>query len=151
MKSSTKNVAKSVRDVSYYRQRYRNRVFAKLVSFITEQAQRDRVTKKDIAERLNKDRGLISRLLSQPSNLTLDTISDLLLAFDAEAEPPEIVLFADRRPPNYVHPLIRRVLNITPRREILKAESAGSRDTTLPISDPNRPSVRIETTTTAGQ
>src|SRR5260370_379049 len=113
MKSSTKNAARSVRDISYYRQRYRNRVFSKLVSFITEQAQRGHVSKKDIAERLDKDPGLISRVLSQPSNLTLDTISDLLLAFDAEAEPPEIILFKDRRPSNYIHPLIARVLNVS--------------------------------------
>ena len=104
MKSSTVNVAKSVRDISYYRQRYRNRVFSKLVAWITEQAQQEHVTRKDVAERLKKDPGQISRLLSQPSNLTLDTISDLLLAFDAEAEPPDIVKFQDRRASNHLHP-----------------------------------------------
>jgi transcriptional regulator with XRE-family HTH domain len=110
MKSSIRNDgAKTVRDISYYRQRYKNRFHAKLVSWINETAQRDHVTQKDIAERLNKDPAAISRLLSEPSNLTLETVSDILLAFDAEAEPPEIIEFRDRRPANYVHPLIARV------------------------------------------
>jgi len=109
MKSSIKNDPKPLRDIAYYKQRYRNRVFAKLVSFITEQAEKHRLTQKDIAERVGKDPALISRLLSAPSNLTLDTISELLLALDAEAEPPEIVQFKDRRPPNHIHPLMARV------------------------------------------
>ena len=109
MKSSTKNGAKSVRDIEYYRTRFQNRVFAKLVDFITTEAQRDHITKKEMAERLGKDPGQLSRLLSQPSNLTLDTISDLLLALNAEAEPPEIARFADKRAPNFVHPLISRI------------------------------------------
>ena len=104
MKSSTRNAAKTNRDISYYRQRYKNRVFSKIVSFVAEQAQREQMTKKDIAEKLNKDPALISRWLSQPSNLTLDTISDLLLALDAEAEPPEIMLFKDKPAPNYMNP-----------------------------------------------
>jgi len=126
-------------------------VFSKLVAFITEQAQREHATKKDIAERLDKDPGLISRLLNQPSNLTLDTISDLLLAFDAEAEPPEIIFFKDQRPPNYIHPLIARVMKVAPNQGLLKAESAGARDATLPASDPGRPRVKIETATAVGQ
>jgi hypothetical protein len=98
-----------VREIEYYRRRFQNRVFGKLLDFITAEAQRDHITKKEMAERLGKDPGHLSRLLSQPSNLTLDTISDILLALDAEAEPPEPVRFSDRRPPNYVHPLIARV------------------------------------------
>lgn len=112
MKSSTKNDPKPIREFAYYQQRYRNRVFSKLVAFIAEQAQKQKITRKDIAERIRKDPAHISRLLSNAGNLTLDTISDLLLALDAEAEPPEIVLFKDRRPPNYVHPLMARALNI---------------------------------------
>lgn len=114
MKSSTRNAAKSARDVSYYRKRYQNRFFAKLVAFINEEAQRDKITKKDMADRLGKDPGQLSRLLNHPSNLTLDTVSDLLLALDAEAEPPEIVRFKDRRAPNFVHPLIAKITGASP-------------------------------------
>jgi transcriptional regulator with XRE-family HTH domain len=123
MKSSTKTAAKSARDISYYRQRYKNRVYAKLVSWISDEAKRQQLTKKDIAERLNKDPGQISRLLKQSSNLTLDTISDLLLAFDAEAEPPEITKPA----PNYIHPLMARVLNVDVKPGILKVDSTTSK------------------------
>ena len=83
MKSSTRNEPKTTRDIAYYRQRHRNRVFSKLVSFILEQAERNRLTKKDIAERLNKAQVKFLGSLNRPGNLTLDTISDLLLAFDA--------------------------------------------------------------------
>ncbi len=109
MKSFTKNAAKSARDIAYYRRRYENCCFEKLVAWIAEECQKQQITKKDLAERMGKDPGQVSRLLSAPSNLTLNTISDLLLAFDAEAEPPEIVLFKDRSAPNYIHPLIARV------------------------------------------
>ena len=151
MKSSTKNAAKSVREISYYRQRYRNRVFSKLVSFITEQAQRDHVSKKDIAERLDKDPGLISRILNQPSNLTLDTISDILLAFDAEAEPPEIVSFKDRRAPNFIHPLMARVLNLQSKHDTLRSNSTNATNAKLSAFDPTRLNVKVESTTAAGR
>lgn len=129
MKSFTKNDPKSIRDIAYYQQRYRNRVFSKVVSFITQQAQKQRLTQKDIAEKIRKDPAQLSRLLSSPSNLTLDTISDLLLAFDAEAEPPTIVLFEDRPQANYMHPLIARALDIPPpsQRAKVKSTSAGTK------------------------
>jgi transcriptional regulator with XRE-family HTH domain len=115
MKSTTKNATKSVRDIHYYRQRFKNRVHSKLVSWVSDEASRLKLTKKDIAERLGKDPGQISRLLNQPSNLTLDTISDMLLAFDSEAEPFEITLFQDKAVPNYMHPLIAKVLKVSPK------------------------------------
>lgn len=150
MKSSTKSAAKTAREISYYRQRYRNRVFSKLVSFITEQAQQNHVTKKDVAELLGKDPGLISRILNQPSNLTLDSISDLLLAFDAEAEPPDIVLFKDRPAPNFMHPLIARVLKVQPKQGLLRTESSGA-PKPLPASDPTKMVVKFETATATGR
>jgi transcriptional regulator with XRE-family HTH domain len=126
MKYSIKNDPKPLRDVAYYKQRFRNRVFSNLVSFITEQAQKQQLTQKDIAERTRKDPALVCRLLSSPSNLTLDTISEFLLAFDAEAEPPEIVLFKDRRPPNFIHPLMARALNIAPQTpKVVKPNPSG--------------------------
>lgn len=146
MSNTTKNEAKSLRDISYYSQRYRNRVFSKLVSFIAEQCKDGGITKKDIAERLNKDPALISRWLSQPSNLTLDTISELLVAFDAEAEPPEIVLFKDRREPNFIHPLMARVLNRSGGASVFKPSSVGEANVTLP-SNSNVIVYRPQTTT----
>jgi transcriptional regulator with XRE-family HTH domain len=151
MKFSTKNAVKSARDISYYRKRYQNRFFANLVAFINEEAQREQITKKDMAERLGKDPGQLSRLLNHPSNLTLDTVSDLLLALDAEAEPPEIVRFEDRRPANYLHPLMARVLNLQPDAGLLKADSSGGRKLKLSPANPDRPTIEFEFSTGSGR
>lgn len=103
---------KSRRDISYFRQRFKNRLFGKLANFFVEEAARTGVTKSDIAFRLDKDPSQITRWLSNPGNLTLDTISDLLLAMDAEAEPPAIIRFSERTKPNYAHPLIARATGV---------------------------------------
>lgn len=147
MKSSIKNDPKSRRDIAYYQQRYRNRVFSVLIAFIAEQAEKYGLTKKDIAERLNKDPALISRLLKEPSNLTLDTISDLLLAFNAEPEPPRIVLFKDRPTPNYIHPLMARALNVAPPASVAKVDSNATSGV-ISVSN-TAPGVRVSITATA--
>jgi transcriptional regulator with XRE-family HTH domain len=98
------------RDLHYYRQRYKNRFASKLFSFYEEESKRKGISKKTIADRLGKDPAQISRWLLHPSNLTLETVSDLLLALDAEAEPPAIVRFSERAVRNYAHPVIARFL-----------------------------------------
>ena len=133
MKSSTKNAHKSARDIAYYTQRYRNRVFSKLVSWVADYAARNKLTRKDVADILNKDPAQITRWLKHPGNLTLDTIAELALAFDAEPEPPEFVFFKDRAQPNYMHPLIARALNVstpTPPAQA-KPSNAGNGELTL--------------------
>ena len=147
MKSSTKNDPKAIRDISYYQQRHRNRVFSKIVTFISDQAQQQQLTQKDIADRIRKSPSVLSRILSSPSNLTLDTISDILLAVDAEAEPPEIVLFRDRRPANYMHPLMARALNI-PRsnQNISKSQSTIQGEKVLK-SSPSQFNIEFKATT----
>jgi transcriptional regulator with XRE-family HTH domain len=90
---------KSDRDIFYYRQRMKNRVFAKLVQFFAEEAERTGITKKDISKILRKDPAQITRWLSAPTNLTLDTISDLLLALDAEID-ISVIRFSDREKRN---------------------------------------------------
>jgi hypothetical protein len=91
------------RDLFYYRARQRNRIFEELVGFFAECAQHDGVTKKLIASRLKRDPAQVTRWLSQPSNLTLDTISDLLRAMDAELE-VSVKGFHDFAVPNDIHP-----------------------------------------------
>lgn len=93
------------RDRSYYQQRQRNRVFAALVEFFAEEAGNGRITKKGLADALGKDPSQITRWLSAPSNLELDTISDVLLAMGAEMD-YRIVRLHERPSANYVHPLI---------------------------------------------
>jgi transcriptional regulator with XRE-family HTH domain len=91
------------RDVAYFRQRQKNRIFTELVSFFAQEAERSGLTKKDLAELLEKDPAQITRWLSAPSNFELDTLSDLLLALGAEMD-HRIVRFDDRAKPNYAHP-----------------------------------------------
>lgn len=102
---NTSKPALKRRDRAYYQQRQRNRVFAALVEFFAEEAENGRITKKGLADALGKDPSQISRWLSVPSNLELDTISDVLLAMGAEMDHC-IVRLNERPGANYVHPLI---------------------------------------------
>jgi transcriptional regulator with XRE-family HTH domain len=98
------------RDIQYYRQRHKNRVFEEIVAFFAEEAERRGITKKDIADRLRRDPAQITRWLSSPTNLTLDTISDILLALNAEMD-HRVVRLSERPKANVMHPLIARVTN----------------------------------------
>lgn len=109
MANTSKTEPKRSREIYYYRQRLKNRVFSKLAAFFAEEAEKSGVSKKDIAILLNKDQAQITRWLSNPSNLTLETISDILLALNAELE-PHIVKFSDRVPRNFTHPLIAKFI-----------------------------------------
>jgi hypothetical protein len=110
MENSANNWKKMPREMFYFRQRYKNAVFAKLQSFFCEEAEKNGITKATIATRLNRDPAQITRWLSSPGNLTLDTFSDLLFAMEAEAEPPVIVKLNEQREPNYMNPLIAKII-----------------------------------------
>ncbi|MDP1547854.1 MAG: helix-turn-helix transcriptional regulator [Anaerolineales bacterium] len=93
------------RDRAYYRQRQKNRVFTELVQFVADEAERRGITKRELAEVVERDPAQITRWLSAPSNFELDTLSDILLALGAEMD-HRIVRFSDRAKPNDVHPLV---------------------------------------------
>lgn len=93
------------RDVYYYRARNKNRVFEKLVSFFAAEAERTGITKKALAEMLDRDPAQITRWLSAPGNLTLDSISDLLLALGAEMD-YDVAKFSERGLSNFTHPFM---------------------------------------------
>ncbi len=114
MDNTTKAAPKSKRDIAYYRQRFKNRVFEELLRFFVQEAERTGVTKRDLAIALDKDPAVISRIFKEPGNLTLETISDILLALDAEAEPPQIIRFEERAIPNEMHDLMAKVLGQLP-------------------------------------
>jgi hypothetical protein len=101
--TSKRDKAISRRDRAYYRRRQQNRVYVKLAQFFANEAEAGRITKKEIAEKLEKDAAQITRWLSTPSNLELDTISDILLSMGAEMD-HAVVRFSDRAKPNYFHP-----------------------------------------------
>lgn len=82
------------RDIAYYRQRQKNRVFTAMAAFFAEEAEKGNITKKELANRLGRDPAQITRWLSAPSNFELDTLSDILLAMGAEID-HHIVRFSD--------------------------------------------------------
>lgn len=108
--ASTSNKMSRPREVAFYRQRLKNRFFTALVKFFADEAYRKGVTKKDIASYLGRDPAQITRWLSAPSNMTLDTISDLLLALEAEPGRLSIERFEEKIKPNYAHPLMGDLL-----------------------------------------
>jgi hypothetical protein len=103
-------IRKSRRDVAYYKQRQRNRVFEELVAFVAGEAKRRGASKKELADVTERDPSQITRWLTAPSNLETDTITELLLPFDAEME-YRIVRFSDRAKPNYAHPVVAQFMN----------------------------------------
>ena len=96
------------RELAYFRQRLKNRVFGEMTAFFAEEAERSGITKRVLVDKLNRDPAQITRWLMVPSNLTLETISDLLLALEAEVD-CRIVRFADRPKANEIHPYVASV------------------------------------------
>jgi hypothetical protein len=108
MENTSKLSPVSDRDIFYYRQRSKNRLFEALTAFFAEEAERRGISKRDVAECLRRDPASITRWLTAPSNLTLDTISDLLLSLGAEMD-YAVAKFEDRPRPNEMHPLIAQI------------------------------------------
>lgn len=74
---------------AYYKQRFQQKTFAKLAKAFAERAEEFGVTKSCIAAMIDRDKAQVNRLLAHPSNMTLDTFSELALALNYE---PTIIL-----------------------------------------------------------
>lgn len=109
MENTLKLSPVSDRDIFYYQRRNQNRLFEALTSFFAEEAERRGISKKDISDAIRRDPASITRLLSTPSNVTADTISNFLLSLGAEMD-YRIVRFSERATANEMHPLVERVL-----------------------------------------
>jgi len=87
---------------AYFQARLRNRLFNFVLSKFGEE-QKKGLTQAALARRIGKKPDVVNRWLGSPSNLTLDTLSDLLLGISAE----EFIAASSslfRRPPrNYSH------------------------------------------------
>ena len=66
-----------------YRRRLQHRIQRLLRKAFHEEQKRTDLTQKEYAERIDKDKSKVNRWLSIPSNLTLETISDLLLDWES--------------------------------------------------------------------
>lgn len=82
--------------LTYFRHRLKQRIFQALL----KEFKRSGVTKADLARRLGKEPAQISRLLSGPGNVTLETVSDVLFALSG-AELSTSVEYPLRRATNY--------------------------------------------------
>lgn len=72
--------------IAYFRARLRNRLYDLVVSEFLRQTSANNLSKADLARRIHRRPEQVTRWLSAPSNWTLDTLSDLLLAMGAEPE-----------------------------------------------------------------
>jgi hypothetical protein len=140
--NTTSNPTLNAGDIAYYRQRNRNRIFESVWWLFVKEADRCGLTKKAIALRLGKEPSQITRWLSGPGNWTLDTLSDLLLAMDAELD-PTIARFSESATPNYVHPYAREswtntAWTGTESRTTLRTEAAKTQTSGLRFTVPIR-------------
>jgi hypothetical protein len=86
----------------YFQERFRGRLFEFLVDrFIIEQG--NGLTKAKLARRIGKSPEVINRWLGAPSNLTADSISDLMLGICAEELEMDGSRLLNRVPINYAH------------------------------------------------
>ncbi len=74
-------------DPEFRRLFMQERTIGELTEMICREMQRSGVTKKELARRLGKSQGLISQWLSGGRNLTLRSLSDILLALDLSLDP----------------------------------------------------------------
>ena len=68
----------------YFRRLNRNLVLEEILRVFRQKSRLEGLTQVELANRLGMDPGQLSRTLREPSNLKLDTISDLLLGMNAE-------------------------------------------------------------------
>ena len=137
MENTSKLPAVSDRDIFYYRQRSKNRLFEAITAFFAQEAECRDLTQRDIAECLRRDPAQISRWLSSPSNLTAESVSDLLLSLGAEMD-YSVAKFDNRRLHNDMHPLIARTFAPEPTRDIFRKD-ATSNTSTIELRTPGFP------------
>ena len=75
------------KDLEYHRQRLRETIFEEVVQAFAERFERNGFKKSDLAAAIGRSPSLVNKWLNAPTNWTIDTISDVLLAIGAEMQP----------------------------------------------------------------
>jgi len=87
---------------SYFQARLKNRLFNFILDKFADE-QKNGLTKAALARRIGKSPEVVNRLLGAPSNLTLDTLSDLLLGIKSEELTPASESLLNQAPQNFLH------------------------------------------------
>lgn len=90
-------------EASYFEQRFRNRIYEVVIKAVEEAAVSNKWKRKDLASRSGKKASQITKWLSGPGNWTLDTVSNLLYAIDAELD-FKVIKFTEKPKANEFHP-----------------------------------------------
>jgi hypothetical protein len=90
-------------DKAYFRARLRRKVHGMILKRFGEMSENDVSLRAMLADRLGIHRSQVTRWLASPSNLTLDTLSDLMLGMNKEVE-VSAVRVGDGIRSNYSHP-----------------------------------------------
>jgi transcriptional regulator with XRE-family HTH domain len=88
----------------YFQGRLRNRLYGELIKLFM-QKRNTGLTRADLARRLGKKPEQVTRWLSGPGNLKIDTLSDLLLAMGHELD-IRLVPIETRASSNHTHDLV---------------------------------------------
>lgn len=91
--------------LAYFRARLQDRIYDLIVREFIRKEDAGEMTRSNLAQRIKKDPAQISRLLSNPGNWTLDTISDLLLGVCAAELGIEIKPLAYAVPTSVAQPI----------------------------------------------
>lgn len=88
---------------AYFRAKMKRKVHGLLLKRFSAMSEDDRALRSLIADRIGVHRSQVTRWLASPNNLTLDTLSDLLLAMNREMTPVEAEIGVTSTS-NYTHP-----------------------------------------------
>ncbi len=90
-------------DKTYFRATTRRRAYEIVLEKFKDRVDEERFTRADLARKLGANRAQVTRWLASPSNWTLDTFSDLLLALSCTVRMTAEEIDSHKRG-NYAHP-----------------------------------------------